>query len=127
MRRSSSSETDFARWLRARYAATEGFTALILLVVIGKRVEMTACAYLHVVGDEIGWPEMRRLIDQNGKPWDGVAIFAESDAEGGPVIDLVAQSLLQDRIDAVTADRTVLNEAGFFDPKGRAIRIDPLV
>ncbi|KGM86508.1 hypothetical protein rosmuc_02795 [Roseovarius mucosus DSM 17069] len=122
----SNSESDFEQWLQARHAATDGFTALILLVTIGARVDMTACAYLHVIGDEVTWPEMKQLIDQNGKAWDGVAIFSESDGDGGPVIDLVAQSRLQDRIDAVTADRMVLNEAGFFDPKGRLIRIDPL-
>ena len=121
----SSSETDFSRWLKARFAATEGFTALILLVTIRERVEMIACAYLHIVGDELDWPEMKRLIDQNGKAWHGVAFFAESDSDGGPVIDLVAASRLQDRIDAVTADRMVLNEAGFFDPAGRSNRIDP--
>lgn len=122
----SNSEADFEHWLQARHAATDGFTALMLLVTIGARVEMTACAYLHVIGDEVSWAEMKGLIDQNGKAWDGVAIFAESDAGGGPVIDLVARARLQDRIDAVTADRMVLNEAGFFDPQGRAIRLDPL-
>ncbi|ADZ69715.1 hypothetical protein [Polymorphum gilvum] len=121
----SSSETDFSRWLSARYAASEGFTALILLVAIREQVDMLACAYLHVIGDDITWPEMRGLIDQSGKPWDGVAIFAENAVGGGPVIDVVAASRLQDRIDQVTADRMVLNEAGFFDPRGRAIRIDP--
>ncbi len=121
----SSSESDFERWLQARYAATDGFTALILLVTIGARVEMTACAYLHVIGAEVSWTEMRKLIDQNRKRWDGVAIFAESDRDGGPVIDLLAQSRLQERINEVTADRMVLNKAGFFDPQGRSIRIDP--
>lgn len=122
----SSSESDFARWLSARFAETQGFTALILLVAFRERVEMLSCSYLHVIGDEIDWPEMKRLIDQSGQPWDAVAIFAEADGGGGPVADILAAPRQQDRIDAVTADRMVLNEAGLFDRLGRAVRIDPV-
>lgn len=124
---SSSEPTDFDRWIADRFAATEGFTALMLLVSIGPdRVGMIACSYLHVVGDEIDWPQMRALIDQSRRPWDGVAFFAESTPGGGPMLDVVAKARLQERIDEVTRDRMRLNEAGFFDPQGRAIRIDPV-
>ena len=45
---------------------------------------------------------------------------------GGPLIDIVAKARLQERIDEVTVDRMVLNGAGFFDTRGRPIRIDPV-
>lgn len=87
---------------------------------------MIGCAYLHVIGDEVTWPEMRKLIDQNGRPWDGVALFVESAGQGGPVAESVARRRLQEHINAVTEDRMLLNRAGFFDREGRAIRIDPI-
>lgn len=121
----SNSDTDFERWLTTSYAATEGFTALILLVAMRGQVDMLSCSYLHVIGDEIGWPEMKALIDQSRQPWDAVAMFAEADPAGGPLPDMLAAPKLQEKIDAVTADRMVLNDAGFFDKMGRAIRIDP--
>jgi hypothetical protein len=42
------------------------------------------------------------------------------------LIDIVAKARLQERIDEVTVNRMVLNDAGFFDTHGRAIRIDPV-
>lgn len=122
---SSSRATDFDRWIVARFAETEGFTALILLLSMqGSRVDMISCSYLHVVGDETDWRQMCGLIDQSRRRWDGVAFFAESSPGGGPLLDIVAKARLQERIDEVTIDRLRLNDAGFFDPKGRAIRID---
>lgn len=127
MSRSSSSEmTDFDRWLPARYAESEGFTALLLLVRIGaERVDLLSCAWLHVIGPETRWAEMRAMVDQSRHRWDAVALFAENAPGGGPLLDVVAKARLQERIDEVTADRMALNAAGFFDPQGRAVRIDP--
>lgn len=124
---SSSRATDFDRWMKARFAESEGFTALILLLSMRTAaVKMISCSYLHVIGDETNWQEMKGLIDQSRRPWDGVAFFAEHSPGGGPLLDFVAKARLQERIDDVTVNRMRLNEAGFFDPKGRAIRIDPV-
>lgn len=124
---SNSRATDFDRWIKERFAATEGFTALILLIAMpGTQVSMISCSYLHVIGDETDWRQMKSLIDQSRRAWDGVAFFAESSPGGGPLLDFVAKARLQERIDEVTVDRMRLNEAGFFDQKGRAIRIDPV-
>lgn len=124
---SSSDGEDFESWIAARFAETRGFTALILLVAIGaEKVEPISCAYVHVVGDDVTWRNMRSMLDASRRKWSGVALFAESAPGGGPLIDVVAKARMQERIDAVTHDRMLLNEAGFFDTRGRAIRIDPV-
>lgn len=120
-------KTQFDAWFETRYAETQGFTALVLLIVFaGVKVNAVSCSYVHVVGDELDWQQMRGLFDRSGRNWDAVAIFAEASPGGGPLIDLVARARLQERITEVTADRMRLNEAGFFDKKGRKIRIDPV-
>ena len=119
--------TDFDRWLADKYAETQGFTALILLIALeDTAVVPVSCSYLHVIGDEVSWRELRALIDGSGRSWDGIALFAESAPGGGPLIELVAKARLQERVTEVTGDRMCLNAAGFFDKKGRAIRIDPI-
>lgn len=124
---SSSSGREFEQWIRDRFAATQGFTALILLLAIGdEKVEPISCSYVHVIGDEVRWTDMKTMLDASRRKWDGVVVFAESAPSGGPLIDLVARARLQERIDAVTFDRMVLNEGGMFDTRGRAIRIDPV-
>lgn len=124
---SSSRATDFDRWIKARFAESEGFTALILLLSMRETaVKMISCSYLHVIGDDTDWRQMKGLIDQSRRAWDGIAFFAENSPGGGPLLDFVAKARLQERIDEVTVDRMRLNEAGFFDPMGRAIRIDPI-
>ncbi len=124
---SSSKGTEFERWIAERYAETDGFTALILLVAIGSdKVEMISCSYVHVIGDEVRWRDMKTMLDASRRKWDGFAIFPESPPGGGPLIDIVAKARLQERIDEVTVDRMVLNNAGFFNTHGRAIRIDPV-
>jgi hypothetical protein len=124
---SSSEGGDFERWLAERFAATGGFTALVLLLEIGERsVRPVSCSFAHVVGIELDWAALARLLDGAGQPWDGVVIFGEAAPGGGPLIESVARARLQARIDEVTIDRMCLNEGGFFDRHGRALRIDPV-
>jgi hypothetical protein len=124
---SSSEGAEFEAWIAERFAATRGFTALVLLIAMRDAgVQPISCSYVHVIGDEVTWKDMRAMLDASRRAWDAVALFAEAAAGGGPLIDLVAKGRLQERIDEVTMNRMVLNEAGFFDNKGRAIRIDPL-
>jgi hypothetical protein len=124
---SNSKGTEFEHWIAERFAATNGFTALILLVNLGNdKVELISCSYVHVIGDEVRWRDMKTMLDASRRKWDGFAVFAESPPAGGPLIDIVAKARLQERIDEVTVNRMVLNDAGFFDAHGRAIRIDPV-
>ena len=124
---SNSDGCPFAEWLDARVAETKGFTALVLLLSMrGDRVDPVSCSYVHVIGNEVSWAELKSMLDASGKTWDGVAIFVERTPGGGPVFDLVAKARLQQRIEEVTMNRMVLNEAGLFDRRGRRIRIDPV-
>lgn len=117
---------DLEAWFAERYAETSGFTALLLLLDIAdERVSPISCAHLHVIGPDVGWRDMKTMLDASRRRWDGVAIFVEAAPGGGPVIDLVAKARLQGRIDEVTANRMVLNDAGLFDTLGRRFRVDP--
>lgn len=124
---SSSDGADFKTWFDAKYAETDGFTALILLIsMANNRVDMLSCSYVHVIGSGTTWTDMKAMLDVSRRKWDAFAVFPEYPPGGGPLIDLVAKARLQERIDDVTANRMVLNDAGLFDARGRSIRIDPV-
>jgi len=124
---SSSDGKEFEGWIVDRFAEANGFTALLLLLSIDKgRIDMISCSYLHVIGDEVAWKDMKSMLDSSRRKWDAFAIFPESPPGGGPLLDVVAKARLQERIDEVTANRMVLNTSGLFDRRGRAFRIDPI-
>lgn len=124
---SNSKGAEFESWIVEQYAATGGFTALILLLTLGgDKVSMISCSYVHVIGDEVRWRDMKSMLDASRRKWDAFVVFAESPPGGGPLIDVVAKARLQERIDEVTVNRMILNDAGFFDRRGRHIRIDPV-
>jgi hypothetical protein len=124
---SNSKRTEFESWIVEQYEATDGFTALILLLTLGgDKVSMISCSYVHVIGDEVRWRDMKSMLDASRRKWDAFVVFAESPPGGGPLIDVVAKARLQERIDEVTVNRMILNDAGFFDTRGRHIRIDPV-
>jgi hypothetical protein len=124
---SNSKGAEFESWIVEQYAATGGFTALILLLTLGgDKVSMISCSYVHVIGDEVRWRDMKSMLDASRRKWGAFVVFAESPPGGGPLIDVVAKARLQERIDEVTVNRMILNDAGFFDTRGRHIRIDPV-
>jgi len=124
---SNSKGAEFESWIVEQYAATGGFTALILLLTLGgDKVNMISCSYVHVIGDEVRWRDMKSMLDASRRKWDAFVVFPESPPGGGPLIDVVAKARLQERIDEVTVNRMILNDAGFFDTRGRHIRIDPV-
>lgn len=116
----------FDRWVQAEFARTRGFTALVILVRIqGLSITPLRSSFFHVVGDEIGWAEAARLLSGAGVAWDGV-LFASvwNERDGGPVIELVARSELDDLAARLAADRTELNRNHFFDPWGRRMEVE---
>lgn len=124
---SNSDGVAFEAWIKDRFADTGGFTALVLLLTIGDgKVSPISCSYVHVIGDEVSWRDMHAMLAASRRKWDGVAIFAEAAPGGGPLIEITAKARLQERIDEVTMNRMTLNDAGLFDTRGRAIRIDPV-
>ncbi|WEF23518.1 hypothetical protein [Paracoccus sp. S3-43] len=115
--------TDFDDWLRATFAETQGFTLLIVLVgTQGGRVDLLRSAHLHVIGDDIAWPDMAARLDGSGVAWEAVALF-RAGREG-----LVADGIAKDRLDqlmrALNGDRTLIRDGEFFNRDGLRLRLD---
>ncbi|TWS94688.1 hypothetical protein [Reyranella sp. CPCC 100927] len=117
----------FDAWLRETYAATKGFTALLLLVKTDARtIWPLGSSYANVIGNELTWSEFRRLLDRSDLSWNAVAIFPAAAAAGGPLNDTEARARLKQVQDRVIANHAAVNEGVFFDRKGRPLRLDPL-
>jgi hypothetical protein len=117
--------TDFDDWLTRTYARVGAFTVLIILVDIGETsVTPLRSTHLHVVGDEISWPEMARLFDGSGVSWNGAAFF-QADRDG-LIIDDEAKRRLASLVRHVNEDRKILNEGEFFDPNGLRLKLEEI-
>jgi len=118
-------KTDFEQWLAAQFADTGAFTAFIVLVRIGDdEVVPAKSSYVHLIGDDMAWSEMRKLLDGAGTVWNGVAFFVGLGIEGGPLPDTVAARRLKDVEADVKADPLAFNRGMFFDREGRHLRVD---
>ena len=117
--------TDFDDWLIRTYARVGAFTMLVILVDIGEiSVAPMRSAHLHVVGDEIRWPEMVRLFDGAGVSWNG-AVFFQADRDG-LVLDDEAKRRLASLVRHVNEDRKILNDGEFFNADGLRLRLDEI-
>ncbi len=117
--------TDFDDWLVRTFSSVGAFTVLIVLVEIGAcSVTLLRSSYLHVVGDEIRWPEMAHLFDGSGAAWSGVAFF-RADRTG-----LIDDSLASQRLGALVRhlekDRALLNEGEFFNALGLRLKLEEI-
>ena len=117
--------TDFEQWLAAQFADTGPFTIFILLVRIADdEVVPLRSSYAHLIGDDMAWSEMRKLLDSAGVAWGGVAFFVGLSHEGGPLADAAAARRLKDVEADVKADPLAFNRGMFFDREGRHLRVD---
>lgn len=115
--------TDFDEWLSATIAATEGFTMLIVLVAAREgRIDLLKSAHLHVIGDEMTWPEMAAYFDASGAEWTAVALFRADRA--GLVEDRLAKERLDALMRALRGDRGLIREGVFFNRDGLTLRLD---
>lgn len=118
---------DFDGWVKAEFAARNAFTALVLLVKIGKRrISPLRSTYVHVIGDELDWGEITRLFSSAGVAWDGAAFFPEVAKGGGPLDNAAARLRLRMLETRVDDDRLALNDGHFFDAWGRRMRVDEI-
>lgn len=114
---------DFDEWIAEEFARGP-FTVLILVLDIGElTAEPVASTYLHVIGDEVRWAEMRKMLSGAPNKWNAAAFFPSREA-GGPVADRIARVRLLDVEERVNADRLELNKGAFFDRKGRRMLIE---
>ena len=69
-------ETDFDEWFVGTFDANGPFTVLFVLVAIGEtHVDLLRSAFLHVIGDEMRWPQMAFILDSAKVNWSGVVFF----------------------------------------------------
>ena len=86
--------TEFDDWLAAMVLRHGEFTVLVILTAIGQGKVMPLCStFLHVVGDEVDWREIKTMFEGAGRDWDGAAFFPTKAHEGGPIDDATALAL----------------------------------
>ena len=125
---------DFDRWLESQFAASGPFTALIILVKIeSTTIWPLGSSYATVIGSDLRWAGMRRLLDGSKLPWSGMAIFPTFSEAGGPLTDEGARPERRPRHrlaevqKRVIADHAAIKEGFFFDHLGRMIRLEEVV
>jgi hypothetical protein len=119
-------ETDFDEWLATLFGRAGSFTVLIFLIGIGENsVTPLRSTHLHVVGDEIRWPEMAALLSSAGVDWQAAAFF-QADA-GGLVDDMIAKQRLAALTRHLNEDRKLLNDSEFFDRNGLRLKLEQVV
>lgn len=116
----------FDGWIRGEFAARGPFTALVVLVEIGETtVTPLRSTWVHVVGLDLDWPAVAKLLNGAGAAWDGVAFAPRTDPRhGGPLADPAARAEVLALGQTIGADRLVLNAEHFFDRLGRRLQVE---
>jgi hypothetical protein len=120
--------TEFDAWLQDMVARHGEFTVLVILAEIGERRVVPLCStWLHVIGDEVDWADVRALFAASGRKWQGAAFFPTEARGGGPIDRATVGRRLAELEAKVIENRMVLNDGHFFDTQGRRIEIEPVV
>ncbi|MCC2612621.1 hypothetical protein ABK249_21285 [Neorhizobium sp. Rsf11] len=120
-----SQETDFDDWVVATYGEVGSFTMLFVLVRVGETsVDLLRSAYLHVVGDELRWPDMVQLFSSAGVEWSG-AVFYRAGREG-LVEDREAKARLSSLVRKLNEDRSLIRDGEFFNTDGLRLTIEEI-
>jgi hypothetical protein len=120
--------TEFDAWLQDMVGRHGEFTVLVILTEIGERSVVPLCStYLHVLGDEVDWVEVKALFGSADRNWDGVAFFPTKADNGGPIDKVTLRQRLAELETKIIENRMVLNDGLFFDTLGRRIEIEPVV
>ena len=118
-----SHETDFDDWIVSTYREAGSFTMLFVLVRIGdKSVDLLRSAYLHVIGDELRWPDMAQILNGAGVEWSG-AVFFRAGREG-IVKDEEAKARLGSLVRKLHEDRSIIRDGEFFNAEGLKLAIE---
>lgn len=125
---STSEPLNFESWLKFTFHETGGFTALVVLVQIGEDTVMpVSSTYVHLIGDELSWPEFSVLMAKSGRKWDGVVLFAETNGGSGPIPDMLARVRLRNVEARIGDDLIHINDGHFFDVWGRRMKVEETV
>lgn len=115
--------TDFDDWIVETFGLAGPFTMLVLLVGIHDTgVRPLRSAHLHVMGDELRWPEMTGHLAGAGVAWDG-AVFWRAGREG-LVEDAEARRRLSSLTRALNGDFTLIRDGEFFNRDGLRLSLD---
>jgi hypothetical protein len=115
--------TDFDDWLVETFAQVGSFTMLIVLLEIGETTVLPlASSYLHVIGDETRWTDIKDLLSGAGAPWNGVAFFRADRA--GLIDDDTARQRLSSLARHLEKDRSLLTHSEFFNGQGLRLKIE---
>ncbi|MDP9835829.1 hypothetical protein J2T09_000571 [Neorhizobium huautlense] len=118
-------DTDFDDWVIDTYADAGSFTMLFILVSISEtKVELLRSAYLHVVGDELRWPDMVKVFKGAGVNWSGV-VFYRAGREG-LVEDKEAKARLASLVRKLDEDRSLIRDGEFFNEDGLRLMIEEI-
>ena len=121
----SANETDFDDWILSAFAETGPFTMLfVLLRVEGIRIDLLRSAYLHVVGDELRWPDMVHLFGGAGVDWSGVVFFRAG--REGLVDDPQAKARLSSLVRKLHEDRLLIRDGEFFNCAGLRLAVEEI-
>ncbi len=116
---------DFDEWITEEFAHGS-FTALIIVVDVDEAaVEPVASTYLHVIGDDIEWRDMHKMLSGAPGRWNAVGFFASRGASG-PVADGLAKVRLAELEERVRGNRLELNSGAFFDDRGRRMLVEEM-
>ena len=116
-------DTDFDDWITATFRETGSFTMLFVLVRIGDNsVDLLRSAYLHVIGDELRWPDMVKVFEGAGVQWSG-AVFFRAGSEG-IVKDDEAKARLGSLVRKLHEDRSIIRDGEFFNADGLRLALE---
>jgi hypothetical protein len=120
-----SHDTDFDDWIVSTFREAGSFTMLFVLVRIGENsVDLLRSAYLHVIGDELRWPDMVKVLEGAGVQWSG-AVFFRAGREG-VVRDEEAKARLGSLIRKLHEDRSIIGDGEFFSADGLRMAIEEI-
>lgn len=118
-------DTDFDDWVVSTFEEAGSFTMLFVLVSIGEAsVELLRSAYLHVIGDELRWPDMVQTFAGAGVKWSGV-VFYRAGREG-LVEDQEAKARLNALVRKLHEDRSLIRDGEFFNADGLRLSIEEI-
>jgi len=115
----------FDAWIAEEFARGGSFTMPVVLVAIGElSVTPLRSSWFHVIGPELDWDGVARLLDGGGADWDGALFASRRGRDGGPLGEPAARIAVKDLGEEILADRSRLNAEHFFDRNGRRMRVE---
>jgi hypothetical protein len=115
-------ETDFDDWITETFGAVGPFTMLVVLLDLDNGVQPLRSAHLHVMGDELRWPELTALFASAGVGWTGAVLYRAG--REGLVQEQEARRRQIELLQALQGDRSLIREGEFFNQHGLRLSLE---